>query len=183
MEDLDRAMDRFLARWAFVRARNMESFAAQTARWLGLSGPPRLAREAFHRLGIGVAREALPAGVLAVWCVEERGYVVRLSPFLTGARANFTLWHEFFEILAARPRFPEPPAGRAAERLADRFAACLTMPPAEVRAAARPFFGSGDKSGVLAARFGVSRSAMRHRLRELRLPPFDTPGARVPRNI
>lgn len=183
MEDLNRTMDRFLARWAWVRAGNMEAFSAQAAAWMSLGPPPRHAAEEFARLGIGIRRAALPPGVTAVWTVEAGGYLVRLSPFLTAPRANFTLWHEFFEMMAARPRFPGPPHGRTAERLADRFAACLTMPPEELRRAALPFSGCEDKSAVLAARFGVSPSAMRRRLRELKLPPFDTPRARVPQSV
>ena len=112
--------------------------------------------------------------------MEDGRYHIRLSPFLSGQRAYFTLWHEWFEIMAARPRFPTPLTGRAAERAADHFAACLTMPAPEIRRAADDLRGAGDKANVLAARFGVSAGAMRRRLHELRLVPFGPADWRVP---
>lgn len=183
LDDLNRVMDRFTARWAWVRHTNMAGFAEQAASAFALGPPPRIAGEVFPRLGIGVVREALPPGMLAVWYAADEGYVVRISPFLTAPRANFTLWHEFFEILATRPRFPDTYHRRMVERLADRFAACLTMPAEELALAAAPMRGRGDKSAALAARFGVSASAMRRRLHELKLPPFDTRPARVSRTV
>jgi hypothetical protein len=179
-EEMEAALDRFLDRWAYVCPANMEPFAARMARWLGLSEPPRLAADTLRALGVRLSREALPAGMSAVWAVEEGCYHIRLSPFLSGPRANFTLWHEWFEIVAARPAFPTPLAGRAAERAADRFAACLTMPAPEIRRAAHGLRGAGDKANVLAARFGVSAGAMRRRLHELHLVPFGPADWRVP---
>jgi hypothetical protein len=180
---LNGAMDRYLARWAWVRRSNMEAFAEQTARWMECARTPRYASDALRSLGICITREALPPGVLAVWSVGESRYHIRLSPFLSGPRANFTLWHEWFEIMAARPRFPRPPTGREGERMADFFAASITMPAMEVRRAALGFRSADDKSSVLAARFGVGTAAMRVRLRELGVTPFGRAGDRVPHII
>jgi hypothetical protein len=180
---LDAAMDRYLARWAWVRRSNMEAFAEQTARWMDCAPVPRHASEALRSLGVSITREPLPPGVQAMWSVGESRYHIRLSPFLSGPRANFTLWHEWFEILAARRRFPRPPDGREAERMADFFAASITMPAAEVRRAATGLRGADDKSSVLAARFGVGTTAMRVRLRELGIAPFGRAGDRVPHSI
>jgi Zn-dependent peptidase ImmA (M78 family) len=53
------------------------------------------------------------------------------------------------------------------ERLADRYAATLTMPAADVARLLKEFSDSGDKADVMAARFGVSEAAMRWRIQEL----------------
>jgi hypothetical protein len=167
--DFDAAADRFLRRWAFIRAANMDAFAARNAEWLHLPPPPRLAWLTLAEHGIGITRQVLPPSVRAVWTVDAGAYHVRLSPFLSPGAANFTLWHEWFDILAARPAFPGRPAGWQVERLADRFAACIAMPEPAVREAAATFWDSSDKADVLAARFGVGLTAMRRRLRELNL--------------
>jgi Zn-dependent peptidase ImmA (M78 family) len=55
----------------------------------------------------------------------------------------------------------------AAERAADYFAACLTMPRAWLK---RCFYDEGFRDPrVLARRFGVSASAMRYRFDQLGL--------------
>jgi hypothetical protein len=167
--DLDAALDEFLRPWPCVRAANMEAFARRAAAFCALTDPPRPAAAALRALGIEIVREGLPAGLCAVWSLDGPRYRIRLSPFLSGPRADFTLWHEWFEILAARPVFPSPVTGRPREQAADRFAACLMMPSDAVARAARDFAGRPDKTGVLAARFGVSHAAMRRRLRELGL--------------
>lgn len=177
--ELDRRMDRFLRGWAWVSCANIEPFAERVAAWLGVSETPRCARWVMEGLGFHIVRTHLPSGTLAVWTREDGRYTVRLSPFLSRPAANFTLWHEWMDILMARPAFPTPLGPHAAERLADRFAACVTMPRREVLAQAALLAGSGEKSAVLAARFGVSRSAMGRRLlelkRELLSPALPTP--------
>lgn len=174
---LNLALDRFLHATPPLAHTGMEVFARRAARFLALPSPPRPARPAFARLGIEVTREALPRGLHAVWTCDAGRYRVRLSPFLSACRADFTLWHEWFEIMAARPAFaavcPEPWAPRRRERVADHFAACLMMPAEAVLRAAEAFPGAamrgrGDKAAVIAARFGVSVSALRLRLLELR---------------
>lgn len=167
--DLDRAADRFLRKWDFVSHANMPAFANRTAQWMKLPPPPRYAADFLLAHGIRIRRETMPRGVWALWTIEDGHYLVRISSFLEPAAANFTLWHEWFDILAARPAFPGSPVGAYAERLADRYAACLTMPEGTLRESVATFRGRGDKTDVLASRFGVSRAAMRRRLRELNL--------------
>mgnify|MGYP001097234212 CR=1 FL=1 len=166
--ELDSRIDAFLRRWAWVSHANMEPFAEAVAAWLEITSPPRCARSLMEGLGFHIVRTHLPSGTLALWTCEDSRYTVRLSPFLSRAGANFTLWHEWMDILMARPAFPTPVSPIAAERLADRFAAYITMPRGQVVLEAERLRGCGDKSAVLAARFGVSRLAMRRRLLELR---------------
>ncbi|HEY3266264.1 MAG TPA: ImmA/IrrE family metallo-endopeptidase [Armatimonadota bacterium] len=168
-EQLDRTLDDFLGRWSRVDHRNLPAFARRAAGYFALPPPPRRGADCLDALGVLVSRESLPPGVWAVWTVERGRYHIRISPFLSGPRGNFTLWHECFEIMAARPSFPTPLPRRAVERLADRFAACVTMPEVDVLAALQQMPHSGDKSDVLAARFAVSVTALRRRLRELGL--------------
>lgn len=184
VEALNAALDHFLRPGPPIHQTGMEVFARRTARFLALSEPPRPAAPVLRSLGIEVVREGLPGGLCAVWTIEGGRYRVRLSPFLSGPRADFTLWHEWFEMMAARPAFSAvcevPPQGRPREHMAGRFAACLMMPSdAVIRAAENVLGGSlhgrGDKTAVLAARFGVSTSAMRLRLRDLQLDRRETP--------
>jgi hypothetical protein len=165
--NLNLHLDRFLRRWAYVSARNISAFAHQSAAWFRLEPPPRLAAPCLHRLGVVVRREGLPAGVDAVWRMENGDYVVSVSAFSPGARANFTLWHEWFEVMAARPTFPTQLSEHQRERLADRYAAAITMPEDAVARMLQEFADSGDKTDVMAARFGVSVAAMRWRIREV----------------
>lgn len=99
-------------------------------------------------------------------------YIVRHSMHLTG-RLNLVLWHEFFEIMSANPRFPSRLAPEVEEKLATQFAVLLMMPDEEVRAEAAKLGHPAlqNKTRVLASRFGVSASAMTLRLRELGLSP------------
>jgi len=151
----------------------MEVFARRVARFLALPPPPRHAAPPLRALGLDIEREALPAGLYAVWSLDSGRYRVRVSPFLSPPRADFALWHEWFEIMASRPCFPRAPgcapSGRDLERMADRFAARLMMPADAVARAARTVPAVAEKAGVLAGRFGVSASAMRRRLREMGL--------------
>lgn len=167
--ELDRRIDRFIGGWAWVSRANIEPFAERMAGWLGASETPRCARRVLESLGFRIERAHLPSGTLAVWTREDGRYTIRLSPFLSRPAANFTLWHEWMDIVISRPAFPTPVAPASAERLADLFAACITMPRRELVVEAARLSGSGDKCAVLAARFGVSRRAMRRRLREVGL--------------
>ena len=160
-------IDRFLHRWAFVSYANIEHFAARSAQWMRLVSPPRFAAGTLPDWGVGIRRDPLPRGVDAVWSVDRGVYVIRLSPFLTPSRANFTLWHEWFEVMASRPAFPGRYTPHRLERLADLYATAITMPAESVVRSLKEFQDSGDKSDVLAARFGISVAAMRRRIREL----------------
>lgn len=169
-------IDRFLYRWAFVSYANIEHFAARSALWMRLEAPPRLAAGTLCDWGVKVRRDPLPGGVDAVWSLDDGAYVIRVSPFLPPSRANFTLWHEWFEVMASRPAFPARYSPHRLERLADLYAAAITMPAESVVRSLKEFQGSGDKSDVLAARFGISVAAMRRRIREL------APGRRIRQN-
>jgi hypothetical protein len=167
--ELARQLERFLRRWAWIDAANMEAFAAASAAWLRLEGRPRLAAPALERQGLLLQADHLPRGLPAVWTRECDLYRIRFSPHLSAGVVNFTLWHEWFEILASQPHFPSRHDPHRLERLADRFAVCITMPREEIRHEAAGFRNCAEKIDVLAVRFGVSRCAMRHRLRELGL--------------
>ncbi|HEY3414430.1 MAG TPA: ImmA/IrrE family metallo-endopeptidase [Armatimonadota bacterium] len=160
-------IDGFLHRWAFVSYANIEHFAGRSAQWMRLQPPPRFAAGALPDWGVGIRRDALPGGVDAVWSLDDGAYVIRVSPFLAPARANFTLWHEWFEVMASRPAFPGRYTPHRLERLADLYAAAITMPADTVARSLKEFRDSGDKADVMAARFGISVAAMRRRIREL----------------
>lgn len=167
METNTAVIDRFLRRWRFVAPANIEHFAARSAEFFGVSAFPRLAVTCLQEYGIVIRREPLPAGLDAVWTVEAGRHTVHVSSFIGSARANFTLWHEWFEMMASRPRFPSRFGTKAMERLADRYAAAITMPTAQVARLLQEFADSGDKADVMAARFGISEAAMRRRIQEL----------------
>lgn len=164
---LDRALDAFLAPLAGALP-GEEVFARRVARFLGLASPPHRAAPVLRALGVEVLRVPLSAGLRAVWTVHEGRYRIRASVFLAPSHWDLTLWHEWFEIVAARPAFPAHLTGRALEAEADRFAALLMMPADAVLAAAAPL-PPGKRIPVLAARFAVDAASIGRRLAELSL--------------
>jgi len=168
---LERLLDGFLGRFAYVGSRNLEAF---TERFATLLKATEIPRDPFHlldTLGIAVERTVLVPPHRALWTREGGGYHIYCSRHDGAPAARFSLWHEMFEILAERPRFPSALAPQAEQRLADRFAACILMPAGPLREhAAGLLTNPSCLLAVLACRFGVSLTAMRRRLRELDLP-------------
>ena len=121
-----------------------------------------------HSLGIIVRKAPAPPGLYgALFLVRGRTYVL-LSTRQSPERARFTLAHEMGHLLLM-PRAAalcyDPHRNDAEERLADQFAAALLMPADLVRY----FWAKGEAFTSLAARFGVSYTAMHRRLVELGL--------------
>lgn len=126
--ELDELMARLLRRFAFVGARNIEFFADRTAQSLRLTELPRDPHEALPRLGIALERAALSPPSRAVWARAGERYLIQYGQHEGRAGSSFSLWHEFFEMMASHGAFPTQLAGPALERLADRFAAAMLMP-------------------------------------------------------
>lgn len=166
--ELARLLDTFLGRFAYVGARNLEAFAERFAACLKATEVPRDPFHLLPALGITVERTALAPRRRAMWTREGTAYRVYVSQHDPPGEAHLSLWHEMFEMLAERPRFPTALSPAALERLADRFAALMLMPagPLAEQAAGLATNPSGLVR-VLADRFGVTPAAMRSRLYEL----------------
>lgn len=169
-DELDALFGRFVSKYARVGASNIERFAERFCETFGLSEFPRDPRLYLPLFGIRLETDDLPRGVRGVWIRSGGLYRVSHSRYHAGL-LGLVLWHELFEILSANPRFPTRLATVTEERLATQFAVHAMMPEQEVRrqAAELRHPQEHDKSGVLSARFGVSMTAMRLRLKELGL--------------
>jgi len=181
---LERLLDRCVGRFAYVGLDNLEAFAEAFARTLRATEIPRDPFHLLDTLGISLQPTASLPPRRALWTREGNRYTIFYSRYDRPATARFSLWHEAFEMLAERPGFPSslPPATEC--RLADRFAALMLMPRRPLLAQAATLQENRHAMpAVLAARFGVSITAMRLRLRELGMLTERThprhPGAKV----
>ena len=172
-EEFDQNLGKFLFNFKRVGAFNVQRFAESWCDRFGVHDFPRDPRQHLPLLGIGLESASMGRGVRAVWLRTGDQYRIQYSRFLDG-RLGLVLWHEFFEILSAHPRFPSRLPPEAEERLATQFAVHVMMPEMDVRrnAAELRHPHELDKTRVLAGRFGVSLMAMRIRLRELGLERF-----------
>lgn len=130
-------------------------------------------------LGLHVVRTPLAsdiAGMLVRDAEAPSGHRVVINSHDPARRQRFTFAHELAHYLLHRDLVDEvvdnafyrsPNLGDDMERQADRFAAQLLLPAEEVRRA----YGSVKALAPLADRFDVSDTALRIRLRELRLAP------------
>lgn len=167
---LDEYIGRFLLRFAWVGASNLETVADSFADYAGLHEFPRNPHQYLPLFGVNLVPENLGRGVQAVWIRLPAGYIIQHSRYLTG-KLGLVLWHEFFEIMASNPRFPTRLPIELEEKMATRFAVALMMPEREVRKQAADLKHPTlqNKTRVLAERFGVSYTAMKIRLREFGL--------------
>lgn len=119
-------------------------------------------------LGVAIVK-GVPAAGRANWMRAGNRYEIKAPSHLDNNLA-VTLWHEFFEILSAHPQFPTKLPPQIEDTLATQFAVYVLMPESDVRLqAAELHHPEINKSFVLASRFGVSKSAMLIRLKELGL--------------
>ncbi|NIM05817.1 MAG: ImmA/IrrE family metallo-endopeptidase [Armatimonadetes bacterium] len=165
---LDAFLGRFLRRYAFVNHLNIACFAEAFARHLRAQTVPRDPFSLLPMLGLQLHRSPQLFASRAIWIKTNNTYAIHYSQYENRSSIRFSLWHEAFEILAEHPHFPSllPPAEK--ERLADRFAASLLMPDWAIRREVKRFATNGaGLVAVLADCFGVSRTAMRRRLREV----------------
>jgi len=168
--DIERRLDRFLRRFAYVRRDNMDTFAQRFAELLKAGDPPRDPRSLLPRVGITMESGALSPPTRARWARRGAGFVITVTAHEQPAAQSFAAWREAFRLLAARPAFPSDLTQMTLERLANRFATAILMPEPAVTAAARRFSTNPDALvEVLATRFGVSLAAMRKRLYELKI--------------
>jgi hypothetical protein len=169
-ENLDRLLGRFLRRFAFIGPTNIETVAERFAAFIKAAEVPRDPFEILPLLGITIERAILPRGTRAVWKREDGRYVFRVSQHRIHASVRFGLWECMFEVMVSHPRFPSALAPGVKDRLAGRFASLLLMPKTTVLAAAKKFqTNPGALVPILAGKFGVGMTAMRLRLRELRV--------------
>jgi len=113
--------------------------------------------------------KGVPASGRANWMRAGNTYEIK-APAHLDSNLSVTLWHEFFEILSAHPKFPHLLPPEIEETVATQFAIHVLMPESDVRLqAAELHHPQVNKSFVLASRFGVSKSAMLIRLKELGL--------------
>ena len=169
-EELDRLLGRFLRRYAFVRLDNIASFAERLAEFLKAPTLPRDPFQLLPSLGIRLRRRTLSAPSRAIWTRTDNCYTIYCAAHESSDSVAFSLWHEFFEILAHHPNFPTHLSPFWEERLANKFATNLLMPEQAVRQLERKFASNPDcLVPVLAEKYGVSRTAMRKRLQELGL--------------
>jgi hypothetical protein len=168
--DIERRLDRLLRRFAYVRRDNIETFAQRLAQFVRAGDPPRDPRSLLPRLGIAVEPGVIEPPARARWARRGDGFVIIVSAHEQPAAQSFAAWREAFLLLAARPAFPSDLAQATLEQLANRFATTILMPEAAVTEAARRFSTNPEALvEVLAARFGVSLTAMRKRLYELKI--------------
>ncbi|MEI6914185.1 MAG: ImmA/IrrE family metallo-endopeptidase [Armatimonadota bacterium] len=167
-EQLDTLLCKFLSRFSRIGTSNIESVAAKFCEAYGLHEFPRDPRHHLPLFGIEIESSNL-GEVRAVWIRWQGRYIIQCSKFLPG-QLGLVLWHEFFEILSAQVRFPGRLPSQIEERLATRFAVYLMMPEVDIlKHCSELRHPEVNKTGVLADRFGVSFTAMKMRLRELRL--------------
>jgi predicted transcriptional regulator len=171
-EDFDREAAKLVRRFAYVRRKNIAHFAMRFAEHFGLGeiprNPQRILPEVF---GISLDRAMLARSTPAEWIRFNDHYTIRFSAHREGEQIALTLWHELAEILFANERFPTRLTSDQECDLATLFAVHLMMPENDVRelAAELGHSAESDKTANLAARFGVSMTAMRCRLGELGL--------------
>ena len=177
--ELDVLLAKFLRRFAFIAGRNIEHFCDRLASYLRLTELPRDPHQVLPSLGIGLQRAPLTPPARALWARTGDRYLIYYGSHEGRAGSSFSLWHEFFEIMAHHRGFPTLLAEGALERLADRFAAAILMPSQAVAAeAGKLCYNQGAMVPVLAGRFGVSRAAMRKRVWELGILRPRPPGSR-----
>lgn len=146
---------------------DIEARAEALRRRLPTTLPVRV-EELAHSLGVIIRKAPAPPGLYgALFLLRGRTYVL-LSTRQSPERARFTLAHELGHLLLM-PRAASlcyaPHRRDAEERVADRFAAALLMP----RELVQYYWTRGEAFTSLAARFGVSYTAMHKRLAELGL--------------
>jgi hypothetical protein len=157
-----------LHRYAYIQYRNMEHFADAVAHYVEASEIPRDPFMIFPTLGIGLEREQLSQGSRAVWVRINDVYAIHYSQYEARTSVCFSLWHEFFEILAQQRAFPSAYTPERREKMADRFAAAILMPETVLKEDVIRFHTNAEAlPAVLADRFGVSLAAMKRRLREI----------------
>ena len=167
---VERRIDRFLRRFAYVRHDNIETFAQRFVELLKAGAPPRDPRAILPRIGIAVERGMVEPAARARWQPGAGGYVITVSEHDRTEAQSFAAWREAFHVLAARRAFPSDLSQASLERLSNKFSTAILMPAdAVVEAAER--FGTNPEAlvEVLAGRFGVSLTAMRKRLYELEI--------------
>ncbi len=167
----DAMLTRLVRRFAYVRPSNIEVLAE---RFVAASGHPEVPREPepiLDAFGIALIGRGLKRGWAGHWHRTEDGYEVFINHHHGLPRRRFTAFHEAFEILCQLPAFPRGVlTDEELHRMADQFAAAVLMPERPLRdEAAALHHPEIDKADVLAERFGVSISAMRIRLRQLKL--------------
>jgi predicted transcriptional regulator len=169
-EAIERRLDRFLRRFAYVRRDNIETFAQRFVEVMKAGGPPRDPRALLPSLGIAVERGAVEPPQRARWRRRGDGYVITVSEHERTDAQSFAAWREAFRLLAARRAFPTGLSQVALERLSNKFSTAILMPADAVVEAAQRFRTNPQALvEVLAGRFGVSLTAMRKRLYELEI--------------
>jgi Zn-dependent peptidase ImmA (M78 family) len=169
-DELERALDRFWRRWAYVSAKNIEAFAESFAEWIGAGRLPRDVFLICEALGIRLRSDAMLAR-RGAWSQLDGHYVISYQPVEgSRARASFTIAHELAEIVFSHPR-ARPLMDPAQERrLANRFATALLMPAEEMKARFERYRANRANLVALIARdCQTSEAAVRRRLRELGL--------------
>lgn len=128
-------------------------------------------------LGLVVERSPLATNIAGKLIRDESaraGYRIVINSNDAPRRQRFTFAHELAHFMLHRDLVDEvvdnalyrsPNLGNDMERQADRFAAQLLLPAQEVRRA----YKETKALAALAERFNVSDTALRIRLRELRL--------------
>lgn len=166
-DDLDAKLAPFLSRWKAVGRPNIERFAFRFCERFGVHDIPRDPRLYLPHLGVRIAH-GVPRAGRASW-IRTDTYEIR-APVHLDAKLGLTLWHEFFEMMSAHPSFPSALPCPFEENLAGKFAVHVMMPESDVRLqAAELHHPEVNKSFVLASRFGVSKTAILIRLKELGL--------------
>lgn len=167
-EEFDACIARLLRRFVYVNHTNIATFAEATAGYLKVREIPRDPFHLLPLLGMWIKRSPLSRASRAIWVRTGNRYILHYSQYEARASARFSLWHEFFEIMAANDAFPSVLTAFWRERLADRFAAAFLMPADALKREAEKFATNGEGLVViLADRFGTSASALRRRLREV----------------
>lgn len=179
--EFDQKLGGFLARWSRIGERNIETFALRFCEQFGVNELPRDPRWHFREWGIVLKDGLTEGGERAAWMRLGDTYTIT-AQFSIDPQLSFVLWHEFFEILREHPSYPMSSRQMTTahtERLANKFASHVLMPREVVKQLATELGHPDlDKTPNLAARFGVSLSAMRTTLRELGLSPRRTLTAR-----
>ena len=167
-DGLDLLLGKFLRRYAYISLTNIESLSDQFARFIRATEVPRDPFHLLPHLGIALERKLLSPPSRAIWTRQDNRYIIYYSAHDRTASANFSLWHELFEILASHPQCPSALSPWLHERLANKFASFMLMPREAVLTQAARFRRNPEYLvTILSQRFLVSQTAMRKRLYEL----------------
>ena len=119
-----------LSAWSFGMSSNQLLISQQVySQTIGVVEFPRDPRHYLPMLGVAIA-QGVPTSGRANWMRAGNTYEIK-APAHLDSNLSVTLWHEFFEILSAHPKFPHLLPPEIGETVATQFAIHVLMPEQE----------------------------------------------------